>query len=390
MGSRAAQRYETGLIVEAGAVVALADEWRALERRSGSGWNFYQRADWCLTALERLEPGASLHVVMARHEGELVGVWPLMLAGGFWLRRLAPIGGPLVQYADALTDEAHDGDALADALVDAALAEPRWDVATFASVPRSRPLARALTRRLGRSTAVSASSFQLDLSGFETPESYFASLGRLQKRNRNRRRNHLARLGELSFEVVWGGEEGFAPLVAQAVAFKREWLVDSRRLSVGLSAKGVEAFLGALGGDAAAREGAMVSVLRLDGEPIAIELGFLAQGHYHAYLGAFDPALAAHSPGKVQMDMTVGWLIEAGARCYDLLANEAEYKQAWTNREQALVSTHHPYTLAGHVYARAWLNRLRPALKSFYGRMPEMARRVMGLGQGLGCLLLYV
>jgi CelD/BcsL family acetyltransferase involved in cellulose biosynthesis len=390
VGSRTAQRYETELLVTAKAVAALADEWRALEGRAQGGWSFYQRADWCLTWLERLGQGARPHVVTARQDGELVAVWPLMVAGGLGLRRLAPIGGPLAQYADALMDAGHEGDALAGALVERALEKPGCDVAAFASVPRTSPLARALMRRLGPSTAVSAPSFQLDLSTFETPDSYFASLSKLQKRNRNRRRNHLARLGELSFEVVWGGADDFAPLVAQAVAFKRAWLAESRRLSVGLSARGVEDFLGALGGDAAAREGAMVSVLRLDGRPIAIELGFLAHGHYHAYLGAFEPELAAHSPGKVQMDMTVGWLIEAGARCYDLLANEADYKQAWSNREQALVSTHHPYTLAGHVYARAWLNRLRPALKSFYGRMPELARRVMAFGQGLGCLLLYV
>jgi CelD/BcsL family acetyltransferase involved in cellulose biosynthesis len=390
VAARGAHLYQTRVIDDASELVAIEPQWRLLETRASAGWSYYQRADWCLNWLSTMGRDARLHVVTGWAGDRLVAVWPLVVTGGLGLRRLAPIGEALAQYSDALIDADHAGDALAEALVGAALLAPRADVAALPAIPRSSPLACVLLRRLPNSTQIAGQAFQLTLDQYGSPDAYFATLSKLQKRNRNRRRNHLARLGELSFEVVWGGDEGFAGLVEQAVAFKREWLSRARRISVGLSGRGVEAFLGNLDGDAARLEGAMVSVLRLDGQPIAIELGFLVCGHYHAYLGAFDMNLAEHSPGKVQMDMTVNWLIEARARCYDLLANDADYKQAWSNQTETLVSTHHAYTFSGRVYAGFWLGRLRPAIKAGYAQVPQAWRRIVAFGQSFGCLILYV
>jgi CelD/BcsL family acetyltransferase involved in cellulose biosynthesis len=150
---------------------------------------------------------------------------------------------------------------------------------------------------------------------------------------------------------------------------------------------GVERFLGKLIGCPKAREGACLSVLRAGERVVALELGFLRRRHYYSYMGSFDWDLRDLSPGKVQMEMTVCWLIDNGAEAYDLLANPAEYKQSWSNREIALKAFAVPFSWKGRVYAGTWLTRLRPALKRLWHAAPLAWRRMLNVGQGFGYLL---
>lgn len=372
---------------------SLADDWNALAARCATGWTYFQQADWCLSWLTNFARDASVVPVIqtAWRGNRLVALWPLMVMRQPGLTRLVPLGHPHTQYCDMLVERQFVSKAEIERVVAAALAAQRHDVAILPAIAPDSVLAHPLSRRAeGYAVADTVCSFQLDLTKWDSAESYTASLSKLQKRNRNRRRNHLGRLGTLNFEVLWPGDAGFAENIAQAVAYKRDWLAASRRISVGLGQRGVEEFLGGLSGDRQVLEGACLSVLRLDEKPIAIELGFLTQRHYYAYLGAFDATLSAHSPGKVQMDMTVSWLIESGVGCYDLLANEADYKQAWSNKTEQLTSATLPVTTAGRLYAHAWMGRLRPALKAGYAAMPEVMRRVLAIGQGVGCIVLYV
>ncbi len=211
----------------------------------------------------------------------------------------------------------------------------------------------------------------------------------MQRRRRNRRRNHLARLGQLSFEVVWPNQEGFAALLAQVLEMKRRWLRETGRYSTGFSVKGHGDFLATLAGDRERMEGACISVLRAGDRVVAVELGFIHKGSYAAYIGGFDWELRDHSPGKVQMEMTVCWLIENGITAYDLLANPTAYKKSWSNAAIRLACYATPLNWKGWLYLNGWL-QLLPAIKTAYTALPKRLHRMMLFGQSAGYLLLWV
>ena len=170
---------------------------------------------------------------------------------------------------------------------------------------------------------------------------------------------------------------------------KRVWLAETGRMHAGLLASGTDSFFAGLPGSEKEREGAMLSVLSAGGKPIAIELGFLRGGHYYAYLGAFDWNLRHLSPGKVQMESTVCWLIEHGIEAYDLLTNAADYKESWSNRSENLGTFAQPFSWKGRIYAEAWMPTLRPIIKRMYYAVPGSIRRWMtGLQAACAVLLL--
>ena len=372
---------------------AVADEWRALERRCDGGLSFFQSYMWCRAWAECFAGGSGgtrPFVATVRAGDRLVAVWPLMVGGlRGALRRIETLGGTHSQYSTLILDPEFSDrtEAIADGLLSSLTASGGFDVALFEAVPDGSALAAMLSRTAPGATVRNAASL-LDLTGFSSSDAYLAGLGKLQRRNRNRRRNHLARHGALRFSVLWPDDPAFAPTIQHGLQLKRRWLTETGRFGLGLSQPGFGDFLAGLDGDRESLSGACLSVLKTGDRIAAVELGFLHGGHYYCYMGAFDWDLREASPGKVQMEMTVCWLIDNGIATYDLLANPAGYKESWSNRTIGLST----YTIApswrGRFYARGWVATARPALKRGLEALAYRVRRLAALTQGLGCIVL--
>ncbi|NVP54123.1 GNAT family N-acetyltransferase [Rhizobium sp. DBTS2] len=381
------------VLTDRAAMEAIADDWRALEQRCEGGLSFFQGYMWCHSWAARFAGGAGgprPFVATAWCAGRLIALWPLMQSGvAGALSRIEALGGTHTQYSNLLMDPDFAGlsETIADKLLAALVDRGDFDVALFEGVPDGSALATMMARANSVATVRNAASL-LDLTGFASAEAYVAGLGKLQRRNRNRRRNHLARHGELRFSVVWPDDPAFAPTIQHALHLKRRWLTETGRLGLGLSQTGFGDFLAGLEGDRDSLSGACLSVLETGDRIAAVELGFLHGGHYYCYMGAFDWDLRDASPGKVQMEMTVCWLIDNGIATYDLLANPAGYKESWSNRTIGLST----YTIApswrGRFYARGWVATARPALKRGLEALAYRVRRLAALTQGLGCIVL--
>lgn len=368
---------------------AIAEAWRALERHCADPLSYFQSHDWCRNWVAQFGSGHKPYVVTLWLGDVLIAVWPRMIVDMAGIRRLETLGGPHSQYCGVLVrPDAAPMAGIARAMR-AAIRDSGCDVTIARAVPEGTVLADILADKPIVRGSANAASF-LDLSGFDSSADYSAKLGKLQKRNRNRRRNHLARLGELSFEVIWPGHEQFAALVRQCAEMKRRWLAETGRFSTGFSMAGYEDFLASLDGSAAGLNGACLSVLKAGDRVVALELGFLRLGHYYAYIGGFDWDLRDLSPGKVQMDMTVGWLIDQGAGAYDLLINPAEYKASWTNTSIEVTSRAEALSWRGHLYTAAWLPSVRPALKQLHGLWPGMVERMGHALRPAVCLLFFI
>ncbi|SMQ70305.1 Acetyltransferase involved in cellulose biosynthesis, CelD/BcsL family [Devosia lucknowensis] len=370
---------------------AIADAWRALEADCADPYGYFQTYDWCRNWVATFgDDGVHAPYIVTVWDGDLlVALWPRMVVQAAGIRRLETLGVPHTQYCSILVRPGpfNHGDLVR--VLRAALRQSGCDVILSRAVLAGSTLEAVLGDKPVIKGSANVASM-LDLSDFEHAEDYVEQLGKLQKRNRNRRRNHLARLGALSFEVVWPGDKNFDRLVERCVQMKRRWLTETGRLSAGFAMRSYDDFLAALPGRRDGMNGACLSVLRSGDRVVALELGFLHLGHYYAYVGGFDWDLRHLSPGKVQMDSTVAWLIEHGAQRYDLLINPAEYKASWTNSTVAVSSRAEALTWRGRFYASTWLPSLRPALKQFHGRIPALIDRTVSLLRPAACLLLYV
>jgi CelD/BcsL family acetyltransferase involved in cellulose biosynthesis len=369
---------------------AIADEWRALERHCADPMGYFQSYDWCSTWLRHFAGDHIWPYVITVWAGDqLVALWPRMVVHSAGLKRLETLSAPHAQYCGALIRRGVIAQADLAKEMRAATRAAGCDVTISRAVLDGSALAELLAHKKMIEGEENASSI-LDLSGFTSVDAYNAQLKTLQKRNRNRRRNHLSRLGALSFEVIWPGHPDFATLVRTGAQMKRRWLSETGRYSVGFSMPGYEEFLIDLAGDPDTARGACLSVLRVGERVVAVELGFLKNGHYYAYIGGFDWELRHLSPGKVQMEMTVAWLIEKGATGYDLLINPAQYKDSWTNRTVSVTALAEAMTWKGRFYTTTWMPMLRPALKRLYRWAPSAFGSAFNWLRPAACLLLYV
>lgn len=388
----AADRLNTKVLDSLAAIDAAAGAWRDLETRCEGGLTYFQTLSWCRNWVAHFSRAGRVtpHIRTVWRGDVMVAVWPLMVnVGRLGVRRLECLGDPHTQYANMLCDAAEDARTVMHMLMVGLEREARCDVVVLNAVPAHSPLGRVLKARNPRAAEDNAAAI-LDLSGFASPQAYLDSLGKSQKRNRNRRLNRLSRFGALDFAVLWPGDPDYAAHLATCMAMKRRWLRETGRYSTGFAFRGYEAFLASLEGDAESRTGACLAVLSCDGRAVAAELGFIRHGHFYSYIGGFDWDLRDYSPGKVIMGMVVAWLIENRVSAYDLLGNPADYKQSWSNRAVPLGAHAIARSWRGRIYAGAWLRGLRPAAKRFYGAVPETLRKLATVGQGLGCILLWV
>jgi CelD/BcsL family acetyltransferase involved in cellulose biosynthesis len=370
-------------------IEAVGEDWQRLERHCADPLGYFQSFDWCSSWVRHFAgPARQPYVITLWRDDVLVALWPRMIVEAAGLKRLETLGMPHSQYCGALVrqgsaDEGEIARRLQDASKDAGC-----DVSIARAVPEGTALARLMAGR--PSVAEDNVASVLELSQYRSAEDYAQQLGKVQKRNRNRRRNHLARLGDLDFEVIWPGHPDFSDLVRAGAEMKRRWLAETGRYSFGFAMVGYEDFLAGLSGDAEALSGACLSVLRAGDRVVAVELGFIKNRHYYAYIGGFEWDLRDLSPGKVQMEMTVGWLIDAGISGYDLLINPASYKDSWTNRTIVVTTRAEALSWKGRLYTGAWLPTVRPALKRLHAGLPAVADRALSWLRPALCLLLVV
>ena len=168
---------------------------------------------------------------------------------------------------------------------------------------------------------------------------------------------------------------------------KSEWLKETGRRSDQLLSKETENFLKMLKGQAEDKnlppQGAVAHVLSVDGKSVAIELGMCLDRHYYCYLGAFDYGWRKFSVGKIQMEMSQKWGLEAGISNFDFLGDPSDYKANWTQTKHELKSRYIPLTPKGFLYVVVWRAYFRPVLKSAYAAMGTNWRKKLGFAINL-------
>jgi CelD/BcsL family acetyltransferase involved in cellulose biosynthesis len=80
-------------------------------------------------------------------------------------------------------------------------------------------------------------------------------------------------------------------------------------------------------------------VLYLEGQPAAVEYGFLGDKTIFHYQCGFDPAFADAQPGWISLAATLRWAIGAGYRTFDMLRGDEPYKASFGAEPMPLMQT---------------------------------------------------
>ena len=367
---------------------AARTQWRELETYSGGSLKYFQSFDWCYNWCRQFSAPVEnstkpqIRIYTLRKNGRLAMIWPMMrVQDRCNIKKLVFIGEPLTQYGNILADRKL---ITTQDIVDAweqIVGTSDVDVVALNNFPAKSVLGNCPS--IETSARVQSPTSIMDLSGFADFEALNASLSSSTRRNRNKRRNKFAGLGDVTQIDVAGGLPGYKKLVDQALDWKQLWLTETGRTSEILRLQQTRRFLKSL------EEGAVALALTIDGKPAAIEIGFLQDLHYYSYIGAFDWELRDYSPGKVQIEEALRWAIDNGIHSYDLLGNPSTYKTHWSNVEIELASHFKALTVKGKLYESVWKPIVRPLIKETFYRIPVGIRKrvllpLVGRGQGQG------
>ncbi|MEM7067475.1 MAG: GNAT family N-acetyltransferase [Pseudomonadota bacterium] len=395
--THANQRFKLTCLRSVAEMGAFEAGWRELETRSTAGFDYFQTFDWCYSWSKVFIGSNPVYafdtpqVYVLLNENGPVMIWPMTItrskSGLFFLESMSD---PLGQYANILFDDAQVDLELGKKVWVAIKSDTRADAVALNHYPENSFLAKIIGKEGVEETVQFVSSI-LDFNEIGSWEEYSATLSKSQRKERKRKLRKLSVEGELTFEVHFYDSDEFSGLVNKSVDLKRKWLIETDRHSQALFKDESSRFLASLGHYFAtdgSQEGPLVQVLKLDGEPIALEVGMLRQRHYYSYLGAIDLNWAEFSPGKVQIEMSQQWALENGVTKFDFLSDPSDYKKSWSNTEISMRTRYLPITAQGHFYCSFWKAYLKPTLRLMYqrssGAMRNKINRIIDFAKGDG------
>jgi CelD/BcsL family acetyltransferase involved in cellulose biosynthesis len=366
VGSIEAMRRETGAVTpahtakgepeptfvlqtirDAGALRALEPEWRALMATASPTAGVYQSFDWAAACASRLGSATKLCVLTVREQGRLVAVAPLVIDRRLGCATLCWLGGSLTIYGDVLAERAVDVSSwLARAF--AQLAE-QGEVHSIqlGNVRADARVAGFLASR-GRATDRQEAPW-IDMAAIGTFEAWRAGQSRSTRRSRARRLKQLEAMGKVGFAIEPAGARAYER-ITRLLEMKRDWADRRQILSRSIWSPDFEEVVTAL---VSGRSGldARISMLTLDGTVIAMELGFVSDGVYTSYLGAYDPAFEEYSPGGLQLERTIEACFAEGMRAFDLQPPADAYKQSLAGGEVTVTSYALAMTRVGRLHS---------------------------------------
>jgi CelD/BcsL family acetyltransferase involved in cellulose biosynthesis len=349
---------------------AMIEPFEELRQRAGANV-FMHPAALCAAAALGF---AQIHVLMAWWQDttsrRLVGFWALRQ------RRVAPfwpsfLAAPPYDYAfvsSAVIDPDH-GDAVWAAFFDSIATNPGLpNVIKLklldADAAMHRPMMAALAMRRGPMTKLSERA-----RPFLSRESDRKRAGSTAKKLRQDW-NRLSALGHVDIVNDRTAEGARAAFEVFLELELRSW--KGQNGTALLSDDEDAAFTRALIADLAARGGASVALLRVDGKPIAAQVLLYSARMAYTWKTAFDAAFAKFSPGALLVDKVIDELLANGVAQIESCSSDGGFMEnLWTGRrttvdllvdvgaEKSIGFAAIALAERGYAWARGMRNRLR-------------------------------
>ncbi len=357
---------------------ALSEDWDALFAGASTAVQAFQTFNWnwhwCNHYLAAAgEKGPSLAVLTGRRGGRLVMVWPIVVERIAGLVEATWMGAPVSQYGDVLIDDVPDAAALLRQAWSHLLDTLKPDVVWLNRVREDAAITPLLIE-LGAIAARRLHAPYLDLSSAPDFDTYML---RHSNRTAKKRRNtvrRLAKLGNVEFVRETNGETA-RELAGMAIDSKHAQLVERGIVSPALADPRMRKFFSDAAGGSDHPADVIVYALEIDGERAAIDVLVACKDRIATHVFAYDPKFAKDRVGAHLLELTMARSLEDGVRIFDLLAPADPYKQRWADGMVEVVDWALPVSVKGTIYARIYLQRLRPLLKAAAHALPTRLAR---------------
>lgn len=364
----AAAGFSVEILAGRDAFLALKPEWDALFSRVGLPHQLFQRhaflQHWCdhyLAADDRL------CLVAGREAGRLVMLWPLERRRRLGLELVRLMGAPVAQFGDILIEPGSQREHWLERGWEA-LRRHGIDLVELRLIRADGALGHC--SRLSLTTPVVRQEAPFaDLALRVAPDGPSLAYPPRDRSSYRRRLRRLTERGEIAFANVAPGEEA-RTLAEQAVAMKREALVQHGIVAPAVADSRFARFFAALAADRADEAGLRLSIITCDDRPIGIDLSFDCKGRSFGHVIASDPGFEREGLGRVLIHHAFASALERGSSIFDLLAPADPYKREHADGAVPVRDFTVPLSWRGQLACDFALPHLRPALKAIVKRLP--------------------
>ena len=362
------------------AIMALESVWSALAAQEEEPGPFFLPVWFAVQAAALARPPRSLRLLVAHDRGRLVAALPLLVeerrVAGLRLRVLRSLSDDHSQRFDLVAE----GDTAVAALWRHLAADPSWDVVELREVPEgSRRAGRLheLAREAGYPVSVWPSLRSPYLPLASTVEEFEARLDAKFRANLRRRRRNLEKLGAVELERVTAPEAAAAGALDAALdegfALEKGGWKGTEGTAIACDPELLRRYR-ALAHVFARRGELSLHFLRVGGRRVAFHFAIERGGTYYLLKPGYDETLRQHGPGHLLVWEVARALIRRGAREFDFLGNDMEWKRDWTQcgRNHAWLSIYRP-TVRGRAL-HAWKTCAVPLLREGLEHCPPLLR----------------
>lgn len=320
---------------------SLQESWNSLADAAAVRSVFLTH-EWFSAAWAWRRHDAGLAILLARQEGELVGILPLIAVRGTssGVRRLELLTVPDTQLCDLIARDS-DAEAIGNAFAAELSARKDWDKLALdylaPSGACSRWLLPALQRHRIRTVSMPMGrNLFVALNG--TWEEYYRTRSRRLKKALNLAASRLARVGEVRIDWLEPNsedEDSVRAALAEVIDISaRSW---KRSTGNSLGEAGPQAFIRALTDGAWRRGWLSVWTIRVDGRPLAMEYQLVWERSVHALRADFAEERDDLSPGSHLFRELLQALFGRRLARYYLGPGENEYKKRWSDEGEPIV-----------------------------------------------------
>jgi len=328
------------VVEDAKAFEDLRAEWNSLLRASISDSVFLTH-QWLSSWWRHLSDGRRLSVLLARENGNLIGILPVACRPPQYARMMPTmlefLGSGVIgsDYLDLIAKQGREAD-VSSAF--AAYIHGRGTMLQFSQLRTGSCVVSQLVKGLQdyQWTAVHTKLNicpYIDLTSL-TWDGYLANLGSSVRKNINRYLRLLPSTFEMRVACANAVSEVDDALDILIDLHRKRW--GTTGLSEAFQTTDVITFHREFARLAAAEGWLRILVLWLNGKPAASLYGLRYGPTFYFYQSGFDPAFSKHSVGVATMGLAIKTAIEEGALEYDFLHGDEEYKFHWARATRDL------------------------------------------------------
>ncbi len=278
-----------------------------------------------------------LFLLLLRNSTELLGIVPLCLRtvkkSGASLRTLFPLAEYFNTHSDLLLR--HPSAELTDALLNAICSfRYRWDVFRINRFTETNPVLKLIEDRLRNSPRINYEIRRAEPSFFiRLDGGYDQYLQQRKSHFRNNLKRSLKKmyaLGDVEFLGIQHFNDAADAFGVILPIEERSWKHQHGTAITSTSRQ--QAFYRELCCGAYAKGWLRLSILKLNGTPIAFEMGLVRGKKYYGLHNSYDESFRKENPGTVLFARFIEDLARDGIQEYDFFGEPFEWESLWTEQ----------------------------------------------------------